>query len=124
MQCSHGTENQLGWELKEHSTLTNPLFKPSDLPSDSCHLADGGASLSTESHCNAYHMPFESEDSRNGKNCHVLHEMLRAQVIQVNTVPDGFLPLELGGHGLDHLAAAEVAIDAALIQFLVIFPAL
>lgn len=45
-------------------------------------------------------------------------------MIQACTVPDGFLPLELGWHGLDHLTAAEVAIDAALIQLLVILPAL
>lgn len=39
-------------------------------------------------------------------------------------VPDGFFPLKFGRHGFNYLAEAQAAVDAALIQLLVIFSAL
>lgn len=39
-------------------------------------------------------------------------------------VPDGFFPLKLGGHGFDYLTETQAAVDAALVQLLVIFSAL
>lgn len=53
---AEGMENRpflRGLQLKEYNTQTNPFFKPSDLPLESIHVADGGASLNRETRCAA-----------------------------------------------------------------------
>lgn len=43
---------------------------------------------------------------------------------RVRALPDGFLALEFCRHGLHNLTEAQAAIDAALIELLVVFPVL